>query len=32
MAEKEKLTIVLFSGDLDHALSAFMIANRKSVV
>jgi peroxiredoxin family protein len=26
MAEKEKLTIVLFSGDLDHALSAFMIA------
>jgi peroxiredoxin family protein len=26
MAEKEKLTIVLFSGDLDHALSAFMVA------
>ena len=26
MAEKEKLTIVLLSGDLDHALSAFMIA------
>ena len=26
MAEKEKLTIVLFSGDLDHALAAFMIA------
>jgi len=26
MAEKEKLTIVLFSGELDRALSAFMIA------
>jgi peroxiredoxin family protein len=26
MAEKEKLTIVLFSGDLDRALSALMIA------
>jgi peroxiredoxin family protein len=26
MAEKEKLTIVLFSGGLDHALSALMIA------
>jgi len=26
MAEKEKITIVLFSGDLDRALSAFMIA------
>ena len=26
MAEKEKLTLVVFSGDLDHALAAFMIA------
>jgi len=26
MEEKEKLTIVVFSGDLDRALSAFMIA------
>ena len=26
MAEKEKLTIVLFSGELDRALSAFMVA------
>ena len=26
MAEKEKLTIVLFSGELDRALSAFIIA------
>ncbi|MFC2033721.1 DsrE/DsrF/DrsH-like family protein [Chloroflexota bacterium] len=26
MAEKEKLTIVVFSGDLDRALAAFMLA------
>lgn len=26
MAEKEKLTIVLFSGELDRALAAFMLA------
>ena len=26
MAEKEKLTIVVFSGDLDHALAAFILA------
>ncbi len=26
MAEKEKLTIVMFSGDLDHALAGFIIA------
>lgn len=26
MAEKEKLTLVVFSGDLDKALSAFIIA------
>ena len=26
MPEKEKLTIVVFSGDLDHALAAFMLA------
>jgi len=26
MAEKEKLTIVLFSGELDKALAAFMLA------
>ena len=26
MAEKEKLTIVLFSGELDRALSAFILA------
>ena len=26
MAEKEKLTLVVFSGDLDHALAAFMLA------
>lgn len=27
MPEKEKLTIVLFSGDLDKALAAFILAN-----
>ncbi|WP_238392607.1 DsrE/DsrF/DrsH-like family protein [Paenibacillus antri] len=27
MAEKEKSTIVLFSGDLDKAIAAFIIAN-----
>ena len=26
MAEKEKLTIVMFSGDLDRALAAFILA------
>ncbi len=26
MAEKEKLTLVVFSGDLDRALAAFMLA------
>lgn len=26
MAEKEKMTIVVFSGSLDHALAAFIIA------
>ena len=26
MAEKEKLTIVMFSGDLDHALAGFIVA------
>lgn len=26
MAEKEKLTIVMFSGDLDKALAGFIIA------
>ena len=26
MAEKEKLTIVMFSGDLDHALAGFILA------
>ena len=26
MAEKEKLTLVVFSGDLDRALAAFIIA------
>ncbi len=26
MAEKEKLTLVVFNGSLDHALAAFMIA------
>ena len=26
MTEKEKLTIVVFSGDLDRALSAFILA------
>ena len=26
MAEKEKLTLVVFNGDLDHAMAAFIIA------
>ena len=26
MAEKEKFTLVLFSGDLDKALAAFILA------
>jgi len=27
MAEKEKMSLVMFSGDLDHALAGFMLAN-----
>ena len=32
MAEKEKMTIVVFSGDLDKALAAFMLATTGAIM